>query len=84
MNNVILPPPNLALVSVCLVIVGSVVVWATRDTSSINELDCERKGVTGRTTMYELRKPGPYVIVEQPDGDTIAIPKDGIRCQRVE
>ena len=55
--------------------------WASRE-APINELTCTRKGVSGTTTMHELRKPGPYVIVEQKDGDTIAIPKDGIRCVR--
>ena len=78
MNNAIL-----ALVSVCLVIVGSVVVWATR-VDSIDEMVCERRGITINTTMTELRKPGPYVIGVQDDGDTIAIPKDGIRCQRLD
>ncbi len=70
--------------SIALIIFGGIVIWATRDHSSINELDCERHGVTGRTTMRELQREGPYVVLEQPDGDSIAVPKLGIRCQRVD
>lgn len=72
----------MALMFPWVIIVGLVAAWATRDTS-INELSCERNGVTGVTTMHELRKDGPYVILERPDGTSIAVVKDGIRCERI-
>lgn len=78
MNNTLL-----AIFSITLIIVGGLVVLATRHTDVIHELACERNGVTGVTTMHELRKEGPYVILERPDGTSIAVVKDGIRCKPI-
>ena len=69
-------------VFVMLIILGLTFAAFLRDSTYINEMTCYRHGVEIKTTMHELRKPGPYVIGETATGRVIAIAKDGIRCSR--